>query len=78
MMKTKRPTEKALDQIHSLSQEMERLIANGDWTQAEFNRLRHEAHAIVPDFADVHSFLIRAAHPDWLGPAYRARQDPDD
>jgi hypothetical protein len=63
-----------LAKIRAIGLEMERLIESGKWTEAEFTRLRREAHEILPEHADAHGFLLRHANPEWLGPAYRVKE----
>lgn len=71
-----RPTKEQLASIRAIGREMESLVASGGWTESAYRELRRRAHVVIPDHEEAYGFLLRAAKPEWLSPAYQPRSTP--
>jgi hypothetical protein len=52
--------------LREISGEVNRLITRGEWTEAEYIRMRARAIKVVPGFPRALEFLANKADPAWL------------
>lgn len=62
-MSQREPDWKKLEEI---ADEMDRLIARGEWTRAAFERLTAEGEKASPDCPQYFTFLLRHADQSWF------------